>query len=52
MGRVEEVALTCIHCQWWAEAVQRGELSSVLCDDLERLGGVQGGRLKREGICV
>ena len=33
-------------------AVQHGELSSVLCDDLEAWLGGAGGRGKREGIYV
>jgi len=49
---MEKVALTCIHCQWWEDAEQHRELSSVLFDDLERWDRVQGGRLKREGIHV
>ena len=48
MGRMEKVALTCIHCHvqkgsWWEDAGQQRELSSVLGDDLEWWDGVQGG---------
>ena len=37
----------------WEAAVEHRELSSVLCDDLERWDGSGvGGRLKRKGPCV
>ena len=53
LGRIERVALTCIHymCKIdssWEAVVQHREVSLVLCDDLEGWDG-EGGKEAQEG---
>ena len=41
--------IVCKIDSWWEPAVEPRELSSELCDDLERRDGGMGGRSRREG---
>ena len=56
VGQIERVELRYIHhhlkTRQQEPAVQRRELSTLFCDDLEGWSGGMGGRFKREGIYV